>query len=227
MKPTINEIEIAKKIVNELLERKLFEAIISTDHDSFYNWCGRNEIYLDTHCIRTFCGETKLCIVPKELDNWVIKAGFVDCEDGYNTPDFCAAEANNFADASKRGLEEFFAASYELCAVTPPEIYGYKGDIHFYIQEKAMPDEDRTSSTCDSYMRGSKSEDDDNEDCYYDEYYDYDDEDRLESLFRDNAKYDELTMFIHEFEINDLHSGNFGYTANGEVKIIDYSGYYE
>lgn len=227
MKPTINEIEIAKKIVDDLIDHNFFEAIISEDNESFYNWCDSHKDFLEGNGLVLHCGETKACVISNRLANWVIKVGFVECEDGYNTPDFCAAEANNFADASKRGLEEFFAASYELCAVTPPEIYGYKGDIHFYIQEKAMPDEDRTSSTCDSYMRGSKSEDDDNEDCYYDEYYDYDDEDRLESLFRDNAKYDELTMFIHEFEINDLHSGNFGYTTNGEVKIIDYSGYYE
>ena len=227
MKPTINEIEIAKKIVNGLIDHNFFEAVISRGDESFYDWCDDNEDYLEGNGLSLHCGETKACVVSDKLVNWVIKVGFVECEDGHNTPDFCAAEAKNFADALKRGLEEFFAASYELCAVTPPENYDYKGDVRFYIQEKAMPDEDRTSSTCDNYMRSSKSEDDDDEDCYYDEYCDYDDEDRLESLFRDNAKYDELTMFIHEFEINDLHSGNFGYTANGEVKIIDYSGYYE
>lgn len=226
MKPTINEIEIAKKIVDGLIDHNFFEAVISRGDESFYDWCDDNEDYLEGNGLSLHCGETKACVVSDKLVNWVIKVGFVECEDGHNTPDFCAAEAKNFADALKRGLEEFFAASYELCAVTPPEIYDYEGDVHFYIQEKAMPDEDRTSSTCDNYMRSSKSEDDD-EDDYYDEYCDYDDEDRLESLFRDNSKYDELTMFIHEFEINDLHSGNFGYTTNGEVKIIDYSGYYD
>lgn len=228
MKPTINEIEKAKQIVNNLIKENFFDAIICEDNDGFFNWCCDHRDFLGGD-IKVYCGETKACIISDELSNWVIKVGFTynDKDRDEDVTDFCAIEARNFESAVAEGLEEFFAASYKLCELTPPEKYDFKDNISFFIQEKAMPDEEKTSSTCDSYMRGSQNreEEDDEDYCgdYYD--YDYDDDDRLESLFYGNEKYDELTAFINEFNINDLHSGNFGYTPNGQVKIIDYSGF--
>ena len=229
MKPTINEIEKAKQIVNNLIKEDFFEAIICEDNDNFFDWCNTHRSLLGGD-IKVYCGETKACIVSNELSNWVIKVGFT-YNDEYrdeDVTDFCAIEARNFEGAAAVGLEEFFAASYKLCELTPPEKYNFKENISFFIQEKAVPDEEKTSSTCASYMGSNKNneeDDEDNDDYYCDEYDDYDDDDRLESLFYGNEKYDELTAFIHEFNINDLHSGNFGYTPDGRVKIIDYSGF--
>lgn len=224
MKPTINEIEKAKQIVNDLIKEDFFDAIICEDNDGFFGWCCDHKDFLEGR-LKVYCGETKACIVSDELSNWVVKVGFNYKVDSYadKVTDFCAIEARNFEHAVVEGLEEFFAASYKLCELTPPEKYNFKDNISFFIQEKAVPDEEKTSSTCDSYMRsGRDSEEEDDED-YYDD--DYDDDDRLESLFYGSKKYDELTAFIHEFDINDLHSGNFGYTSDGKVKIIDYSGF--
>ena len=224
MKPTINEIEIAKKIVNELIDHDFFDAIICRDNENLYSWLNDYKDYLKERNLIVTCGETKACILSNELTDWVIKVGFVDYNEDtkINTVDFCAIEAGNYKDAVEEGLGDFFAASYELCKVTP-ESFDFDGDVTFYIQERAEPDEDKTSSTCEVYMN-SKCSNDEEED-YCDDYIEYDDYDRIESLFGEDKRFFDLYDFINDWKINDLHSGNFGYTKDGRVKIIDYSGY--
>ena len=211
MKPTINEIEKAKQIVNDLIKENFFDAIICEDNDGFFCWCENHKDFLEGH-IKVYCGETKACIISDELSNWVIKVGFTYSDENRGideVTDFCAVEARNFEDAVAEGLEEFFAASYKLCELTPPDEYEFEDNISFFIQEKAIPDEEKTSSTCAKYTGSEWNED----------------LDRLESLFEGNKKLRDLCNFIEDWCINDLHSGNFGYTLDGQVKIIDYSGF--
>lgn len=206
MKPTINEIEKAKEIVNKLVRNNFLEAVICEDNNNYFDWCqGYAKYFKDWH-IKVFCGETKACIISEDLSDWVIKVGFRETEDSM---DFCQIEASNYEDAIRWELDEFFASCYELCDITPSKDYNFDGDITFYIQEKAKPDEEKTSSTCSEYTGSDWN----------------DDNDRLESLFRDSDKFEDLLEFIDDWNINDLHSGNFGYTSDGRVKIIDYSGY--
>lgn len=210
MKPTINEIKKAKQIVNDLIKEDFFDAVICEDNDNFFDWCRNHKDFLEGH-IKVYCGETKACIISDELSNWVVKVGFT-YNDEYrleNTTDFCAIEAKNYRDAVDEGLEEFFAASYELCRVAAPKEYNYEDDIIFFIQEKAVPDDEKTSATCEKYTGSDQN----------------DDFDRIESLFCGHKKLEELFRFIEDWDINDLHSGNFGYTADGKIKIIDYSGF--
>lgn len=223
MKPTENEIKIAKEIVDELIENDFFYAIICEDNDNLWQWRMDNKAFLEERGLSVHCGETKACIVSKKLSNWVIKTSFVYYDEyGHATADFCAIEESNYRDAVEEGLEEFFAASYKLCTLEPPRTSEYcpKENITFYIQEKAEPDEEKTSTTCSDYMSLNRDEDEDEDGCY-----EYDDYDRLESLFEGSKKLSDLFDFIHDWNINDLHSGNFGYTSDGKVKIIDYSGY--
>ena len=216
MKPTVSEIEIAKKIVKILMENNFSDAII--DEDNWVDWCDNHSDVFDKNSLKGFCGVSKICIFSKELPNWVIKTGFV-WYDGDEDYDYCTIEANNYQEAIAEGIEEFFAASYDLCTVTPSEYKDLYKNICFYIQEKAEPDEERTSSTCVSYMtRESECSESDSL------YYDYCDEDRLESLFGEYKNFDRLIKFIKKWRINDLHTGNFGYTKEGIAKIIDYSG---
>lgn len=215
MKPTANEIEIAKKIVKILIKNSFSQALI--DEDTWEDWCNNNSDVLEENHLEGFCGVSKACIFSDELPNWVIKTGFTWEEDNDDF-DYCTIEAHNYQDAIIEGVAEFFAASYELCTVTPLECKGLCKNIYFYIQEKAEPDEEKTSSTCERYING---------DCQDSEpwYYNYTDTDRLESLFGEEKNFDKLLKFIKEWQINDLHSGNFGYTKDGIAKIIDYSGY--
>lgn len=215
MKPTAKEIEIAKKIVKILIKNSFSQALI--DEDTWEDWCNNNSDVLEENHLEGFCGVSKACIFSDELPNWVIKTGFT-WEENNDDYDYCTIEARNYQDAIIEGVEEFFAASYELCTVTPSECKGLLNNIYFYIQEKAEPDEEKTSSTCERYING---------DCEGSDpwYHDHSDTDRLESLFGEDKNFDKLLKFIKEWQINDLHSGNFGYTKDGIAKIIDYSGY--
>lgn len=218
MKPTANEIEIAKRIVKILMENDFSDALI--DEDDWVGWCDNHALFLEENHLKGFCGVSKACIFSEELPNWVVKTGFIwndDDDDG----DFCTIEAHNYQDAIAEGIEEFFAASYELCTVTTSEYENLRQNIYFYIQEKAEPDEERTSSTCDRYIRSEQDIIESEDEPFY---YDYTDEDRLESLFGECKNFDRLIKFVREWQINDLHTGNFGYTKEGIAKIIDYSG---
>ena len=217
MKPTEKELTTALNIVDILLKNNFLDAIISGDEDTFEEWCNN---YCDILCdnnLEGHCGVSKVCITTEDLPDWVIKTGFISNDDGY---DYCAIEADNYQSAIDAGLDEFFAADYELCAITPSEKYHFSRKVVFYIQQRADPDEEKVSLTCYNYMSGSDECDEDE-----DEYVSYDDYDRLESLFADSYKrLDKLFAFIKDWDINDLHTGNFGYTPKGLVKIIDYSG---
>ena len=217
MKPSTKEIEIAKKIVKILIGNDFSDALI--DEDTWVGWCDNHVRLLEENHLEGFCGVSKACIFSEELPNWVIKTGFTwDGEEDDDDFDYCTIEARNYQDAIIEGVEKFFAASYELCTVTPSECKGLCNNIYFYIQEKAEPDEVKTSSTCERYINGD----------YEDSepwYHDHTDTERLESLFGEDKNFNKLLKFINEWQINDLHSGNFGYTKDGIAKIIDYSGY--
>lgn len=219
MKPSTNEIEIAKKIVKILMENDFSDALI--DEDDWEGWCDNHEWFLTENHLKGFCGVSKACIFSEELPNWVIKTGFIWHDDEDDDGDFCTLEAHNYQDAIAEGIEEFFAASYELCTVTPSEYKNLRQTIYFYIQEKAEPDEERTSSTCDKYLASEYDETESEDEPLY---YDYTDEDRLQSLFGGCKNFDRLIKFVKDWGINDLHTGNFGYTKDGIAKIIDYSG---
>ena len=224
MKPTTKDIEIAKKIVNDLIENEFLNAIITDDNCSLSCWSHDYKEYLERKGITVHCGETKACIISNELTDWVIKVGFIDSDDeGGHTTDFCAIEEGNYRSAVDMDLDEFFAAIYELCSVTPDRSFFIDSNITFFIQEKAVPNEEKTSNTCDNYMKKYYSEGEGEEE-WYPEGDDYD---RVGSLFEGDERVDELIDFLDNWNINDLHSGNFGYTGDGKVKIIDYSGYYE
>lgn len=211
MKPTEKELEIAKKIVNTLIRHNFFDAIVSIDSEKLWFWRKDHQDFLKEENLKVCSGETKACIISDELSNWVVKVGFVSTDE---SEDYCAIEAGNYKSAVKEGLEKFFATVYKLGSWVLPEVYGLKRNITFFIQEKAEPDEDLTAETCEEYM-----------DC--DEDY-LEDLERVESVFGGLEKCKELNRlfeFIKKWNINDLHTGNFGYTGYGDVKIIDFSGY--
>lgn len=220
MKPTINDIEIAKRIVEDLIARGLLGVVVERDESpSLAEWSTDNRFFLKEKGIVTRTGETKICLLSEELPNWVIKVGYTYPGADVEDKDYCSIEADNYERAEEEDLGEFFAAIYELCEVNFPKEYGCDRNAVFYIQERAEPDEEKTSSTCHDFMCSCCS----CKDCDY--CCDGDDYDRLESLFGKTGRLDELFSFINEYDINDLHSGNFGYTFDGKVKIIDYSGY--
>ena len=234
MKPTENEIRIAKNIVDMLMKNDIATAVIyhRDEYDCWDNdiheWaCDKNAL-LEDEGIRIYHGETKACIISDELENWVIKVGFCypeDVRDDYDK-NFGELEESYYKQAEEKGLGDFFAATYHLCD---------RGDISFFIQERAENDEDVISDSFYNYeskIYHENADEDEAEDedyassCISDAVDCMDDEDRIYAIFDDYKGVSDLIDFCNENHINDLHEGNFGITKSGAHKIIDFSGYW-
>ena len=223
MKPTLQEIEIGERIVEDLVAHGLLGVVVERDEGpDLAEWSTDNEVFLEEKRIVTRTGETKICLLSDELPDWVIKVGYTYPGASVEDRDYCSIEADNYERAVEEGLDEFFAAIYEIYEVCLPEEYGCNRKAVFYIQERAEPNEEKTSSTCHDFLCSCCS----CKNCDYC-WEDGDDYDRLESLFGKTSRFDRLFAFVNKYDINDLHSGNFGYISDGTVKIIDYSGYEE
>ena len=248
MKPTIADIEWATNIMNELFAHNFHTALRYEERTYTYSY-GKNHYYQlgfeDWCCVESgyfkknyglhfYRGETKGCIVDFNRQEWVIKVPFDYStnpmrhknEDG--TPiNYCALEAEKYAKACAEGIEECFAAIYEV-----GEIDGVK----FYLQEFANVDEDSTTDSFYVYAFDQfeiyfirVEEDEDNEELFRSEIWDFindmDDQERVIAVFNNHKNIRKICDFIYDEEINDLHSGNWGFTNDGREVIIDYSGY--
>lgn len=220
---TITDLEKMRicELVEDLIGHGLRGAITRYDgHHNFYRWQENYKNYLHRiHC-ETFCGVTRTVFVFDDLD-WVIKINFINpLMDDYNY-----LEYSHFQSAIKAGLEKYFAAMWYV-----DEIDG----ICIYAQEKVNVDEDSVSSSFfeytleNYYNQASKNEDgewteDQVNEAAWDESYTLENEDRIYAMITDGMA-NELISFIQENDINDLHSGNWGYRGDEPV-LIDYAGY--
>jgi hypothetical protein len=143
-----------------------------------------------------------------------------------NEENLCEVEANIYKLAKESGLEKFFAEEEKLMT--------YHG-VPVYIQEKVQAYCDTPDCGDDYDMNLSEQIDK-----LLHKNYDFIDEDSSEiidqftqNVFFVERLYEEVGegLFISFFDflinnnINDLHSGNIGYGAKGELKLMDYSGF--
>lgn len=174
---------------------------------NFYRWMSehKKEFEGTSFC----CGATKVAIIDERLGDWILKVGFrretnknyVKHETGF---DFCEVEAENYVKARAAGLEDYFAQMF-LCEE-------YNG-IKFYFQERVKIDEDELDHQA-------------SESTGYDSAFDdLDDDDRIYAIFGDTEEIQELIEFLDDEGINDLHSANWGWTKDGNVVALDYSGF--
>jgi len=139
----------------------------------------------------------------------------------FKDQDYCRIELRNYFRAYETPIEDCFAwVDY---------LFEYHG-CPIYIMEKVECDEERTESRafsayCShslSYLCGDISQED-----MYDYFDDSNDRERMIGLLTEEwgeEKAENFLDFCSENNINDLHSGNFGY-RNGMLVIIDYSGF--
>lgn len=248
MKPTIADIEWATNIMNELFAHNFYTALCyeektytSSYGESHYYRLGfddwdyvEGDYFRMNYGLRFYRGETKGCIVDCERQDWVIKVPFDRStnpgnrrnEDGTSI-NYCALEAEKYAKACAKGIEDCFAATYEI-----GEINGVK----VYLQEFANVDENSTDDSfyeyafeqVEKYYNRDK-EDEDSEERFRDEIWDFihemDDQERICAVFGNHKNLRKICNFIDDEDINDLHSANWGFTNDGREVIIDYSGY--
>lgn len=221
MKPTELEMERALDIVRDLIPYGLHEAIKGEeDNKEFFE---EAKDYADKNGISFFCGASKLVIVDEESD-WVIKLSFdcsIDADEGIES-DYCKRELYNYKMACEEGIDKFFA---EICMV------GEVDGIEVYLQERLKVDDgveddvdqifrDYVYSLDESYYDNIEDEDERSA-ILTDDVYDMDEGERIEAIFGFEEK---LITFIENNDINDLHSGNFGYRG-ADLVIMDYSGW--
>ena len=224
MYPTANEIRIAIDVLSGLIDEGFIKGLSYKENPhgyyvkEIYEWCENHEDYFaEKHLFLTF-GESKVCVVADVLKNWVIKVDFNKRADPFYGPDYpsmCQIEANNYKCACARGIEGYFAATYAMGSVN---------GLNYFLQERVIVDEEAISSSFQEYCCvGDEDEEDMNE--IYMRICDMDDDERLKAIFGEDEGARELVDFVDEFEINDLHEGNYGIRKDGSIVIIDFSGY--
>jgi len=208
--------EQVKRVMNDLLAHE-FVAAIQADFfneetgyyedldDNLSFWENKHRDLLDKYGITIANGVTKVCLIFDDNHDWVVKFDAIDFE---NEEEYCKLEEQHYREAVNENLGVYFAEEIFVDSFPIDE----DESIDVYVQEYAEPDYDRIERIlCD----------------YAAEYYGdateevYEDADRLEAIFDDS----DLIDFCFKHHINDLHEANYGIKSDGQIVIIDYSGY--
>lgn len=212
---TYKEYITAKKMINTLYENPCIKGYFE-DRDHSFCYEVDDVFYGMGYNFNT--GMTKGVLYNEELlPNWVIKFDLVTHpiifkDDKIYT--YCELEHHLYRQAVYDGFDEYFATSISLCTV---------GNIRFYLMEYVNCDECEVKSQFVNSMRasGEFDEDEDDEDLCYN-LSEYDCFDTIMVAYDDF----DFACWARNHYINDLHTGNFGYTLDGEqLLIIDYCGY--
>lgn len=205
MEPTIMEKIILNKLVKELCDRGIDK--VAKGKTRFYSWqCEQDMLPFDVNS-----GCTKLVFLSDKCPNWVIKVP-------YGSKDYCAIEATHYQKALEEEVSCYFAATYFLCE---------SAGVSFYIQERVQDSIDEIESIFYEYMEKQiPRENYEDEEHWSDAVSSavceiYEDE-AISALF---PGMNDIMDFVIRHCINDLHSANFGFNANGYPVIIDFSGY--
>ena len=222
----VNEI---KEIVDALRTYGLDEVVLKPRDERMQNDSGRplsfqNVVY---KCLKNTdlefeydSGATKGVIIPLDAD-YVIKFPLYTTR-GEGPVDFCAREVVVYEEAKKFGLNHMLAA-----------VQVFKFDdipYYVYVQEKADVNTDENEDILLTYSSNQIAQEDyDNEDernsAAWDYMHEMPVEDCIYAIFGEYNKYaSQLVDLFLDMNINDIHSGNFGYNG-GHPVLIDYSGY--
>lgn len=218
--PTVDEKERLISLVDELVAcgfKAALSKVTGTKKYQYYDvsgWIERHHNFLNAFECQVEYGATRVVVIP-EFSNWVLKFTYIE---KYQL-DYNAIELKKFQLACDKELDKYFAAIYYLGS-----LYG----MDVYIQEKVKIDEELTSDsfinyTIDNYYSDVDCEDEETYDQVCCDSYELDNEERIGAML---GAYDanELIDFCSYYDINDLHSGNWGYRDNEPV-LVDYAGF--
>lgn len=200
--------------------------------ESFYSFFknDNNDEYLIPG-FRYVYGATKLCLIPIEDSDYVIKIPFFGNDESYefygaknsqNNWDYCLTEAEIYNKAVEDGIDFLFAETH---------LFYSKNGFNFYIQQRCSLEYDIDISKIFKINRG---------DYTINKY-----SSRIKDLTNDfsfsiNKIFvaviyktygeeigDKFFKFLYHNDISDLHSGNCGFTVNNKPILIDFSSYNE
>lgn len=154
---------------------------------------------LTVHC---WHGKTKACFyIPGAAR--VAKVGFVNFKTNH-----AVREYEVYREAVDASMQDFFVPCEKIGEIFQNPIF-----------EMDFVEVDETRVTSDVFDRYDGNEASDIVDA---------DDGFVEALFPFyyNCDIDQLLDFLGMNGVNDLHSGNIGYDTDGNIKIVDYSGYF-
>lgn len=209
--------QFAINLINDLFEHDFANAINASEyeeetgvwHDFDWHcncWKREHKELLDKWGVTIANGASKVCLILDDNYDWVIKMNIIDWEDDN---DYCKLEADNYLAAVDAGLQMYFAEERLLTSIKYDED---EDPLNIYVQEYAESDYELIEEIFCKYA----------EEAYGDPCEEvYEDADRLEAVFDEPR----LINFCFERHINDCHEYNYGRLENGEIVLIDYSGY--
>lgn len=230
-----------KDLLDKMVERGFAKAVCKAccADDISYEWrCDCDENVFDELDMWMSCGATRCCLGLNSDTEYVIKFQ-VDKDEC----DYCDREASISRDAEKCGFGDFFAKSEPLFDYT--FTYDNKDKmVKVYVMEWCYCDYDTVSDDSYRYHYSKFCEDnnldassDDSRDLFSDEEERRaSDDENSESNFGmieyakstwgviDEQFIHDLIDFMRDWEINDLHAGNWGYKGN-KLVMVDYGGY--
>ena len=226
MKPTLAEKKEALTIVQTLLSFNFRNAITyAPDKSGYYylsfnEWESENGELIDRLHIKLARGASKICILY-ENEKWVIKFNIDRSKKPYDTgTNYCRVEYNNYRAAVGSGFGWNFAEMYSC---------GKIDGIEVYLQERVRIDENWFESSIYNYLsswrpKSEYSNSSKRYDMIEDDRENMDVEDFVNAILGEGN--DDLVEFLESHEVNDLHSGNWGFTHDGRIVMIDYSGFF-
>ena len=183
---------------------ELYNILIKdVDFISFLKKENNNLLSKDSEEYNYNYGATKVCFWLDEGE-WVFKVDLRDVS-------YCRIEYENYIKAVENGLEDYFAECFPIKKIN--------GTI-FYAMERAYVNEDHNSETLYNNMIKAYGEEE-TEDFFEDSDSQSEGEELISYYIDDFGKFIDFCQLNN---INDLHIGNIGF-KNGQLKIIDYSGY--
>lgn len=208
--------EYAINLINDLFANDFANAINASEYDEeadtwhdidwhIVTWEKAHKDLLEKWGVTIANGASKICLILDDNYDWVLKMNIIDWEDGN---DYCRYEADNYRAAVDAGLQMYFAEERFLTNIQIDD----DASLSIYVQEYAQPDYEMIEEIFCKYA----------EETYGDPWEEvYEDADRLEAVFDEPR----LINFCFERHINDCHEYNYGKLENGEIVLIDYSGY--
>lgn len=212
----VKNMEYLKETVFDLLEilyteDSNFSRFLETRNENYWYKFSRNFYRSDFFDISLSSGATKAVIIPNSLD-YVIKIPFITNSE----INYCAREAEYYSDAKDSNIEELFCECFYL-----EDFCG----VPIYLMEKVSCDETEVFDSFYNYLTSKRDLNEEEAEDYMDNISENTVVYELTEIYY-NDKYDLFWEFCSEHEINDIHAGNVGFRDNGQLVIIDYSGFH-
>lgn len=182
-----------------------------------HDWINAHSKEAHKHGYSFSWGQTKYVIVIASID-WVLKINDPRSV-AHRDRDFVNVEAEVYAEALKRNLQEYFAQTYYYVTVD---------EFDVILQQRVYVDGDYFYNIFCDYVAGSLDPNDyENEDDFNDavseDVGDLDASEELHAVFGNFPK--ALLDLVKDYDLNDFHNENFGLLEGEEPVLIDFCGY--